>query len=329
MSQSNIDYTNMDIPSDIAPEVGIKIAQAHGFNIVTKIKHEDFCKSNLTWLLMQNPETGDFLVADMSETNMCYGGCTVIVARNHIPQVLFPLDSGIYGNQTSFDGNAKLVVCELSYHYGIFNQYKNLSDFDKCSIPWDVYPIRGMVHLPVPEFVNLNFFVQVEPKFSEDRKNKYKSYWDYWDDYLLNCFINGVLLHDTFDKHFPNSVRHYYIRWLDDFHYWDTLFDYMYVFSHDINELNYMMRIGMAYLGIENVSEYEKQFKRYVEDHIQDTQDIQDWYARKDIWLNCFDSVDFEPDLFDYYIVSLFRNEPLVLSETILDRSVEHFYRKC
>lgn len=148
-----INYKSMDIIQYTSTEVAVKIAEAWGFNTLCKIPKQGMFGEKQYFIVMFNNKTGDFLESPAAEDdNFCNGGARAIIVRNSIKRAIFNGDEGIHGNSEEFNGkSSSLHAYECHYQEGIFNQYKYADVWDINQVPFEDYPLTGMVSLPYPE----------------------------------------------------------------------------------------------------------------------------------------------------------------------------------
>lgn len=153
VSKQTADYSKMDIISGTTLDAGIKIAEAHGFELVFKqpvIKgNSDECLDEYQ-ILMINPKTLDILESHAKDDDMCYGGCRIIAASKQ----QFHYGEGPDGNSEDFKDNSGFRLYECDYRSGVFRNYGTMDRSSQDLPDFEQYPMRGLVTLPIPYVIN-------------------------------------------------------------------------------------------------------------------------------------------------------------------------------
>lgn len=148
----SVDYSKLDIKSQVDMEQGIKICEARGFNLVRKVERKrDPGESNVYSLILYNEETKDYVIADSAtEKNISYGGTSLVMHRV-IPVEERGATYGWNGSSGGHEGQEGSYY-EFTQHDGLFRCWEQSkrfvpeNDFDWLKIGFDFYGI------PIPKY---------------------------------------------------------------------------------------------------------------------------------------------------------------------------------
>lgn len=305
-----IDYSKMDIRDGVDMETGVKIAEAHGFEVMFKIPYQcmgDECAH----IVMINRNTGDMLSANAQKDSMVYGGCRIIVPRRDgVKRAIFGGDIGVHGNCEEFD-NSDWRAWECSHHEGCFAQYATVPRVSIDDIPWDKFPYRGMVSMPIPQPISEHMCWSFFNRMPDNLMFMFSSMHD--EGYTVPMFANMLLAPKTIKENVPEEFQKYYCRMLDDSAKCFAESCYLQIYSARKFVNLFRMSAVIAELEDGDIAKYKgaivneaMKIQSRIEEqarlgHRRDN-DIKD--AQE--FTKTLQGLDFRPDALDRYIVSKF-----------------------
>lgn len=160
VSAALVDYSSLDIISDVNYDTCLKIMEAHGFQLVKEFERPDVFNEQRKYLLFFNSEIGIFAYGESAcDDNVCYGGFSMTVYSDMSSR------SGLRhtGSSGSLDCWKKktgevLLYGEYTYHDGIFKEWDNVCSLCRRIKPEEQSNINmGFYGIPVPVFVKCKF----------------------------------------------------------------------------------------------------------------------------------------------------------------------------
>lgn len=302
-----IDYSKMDIRDGIDRATGIRIAKAHGFEPMFELPYNtDF--GEWVQIVMINRKTGDMLSANTTEDNMVYGGCKVIAPRREgVNRAIFSGDIGVHGNCEEFkDSQWKLWEC--GHQEGCFAQHATMPEINIDDVPWDKYPYKGMVSMPIPEPVDEHLCWSFFNNLPDNLVFLYP--YIHNEAYEVPMMANLMLAPGMIRKYVPENCIKYFCRMLDDPAKCFAESVYLGIFSSCQFVTLFKMSVVVAGLRSEEIILYKeavinvalKQLEIAKNAGRSSESDVK--YAKK--FVNDLRKLEFVPDALDLYIVSKF-----------------------
>lgn len=194
VSVSSVDYSSLDIISDVNYDTCLKIMEAHGFELVKEFERSDVFNEQRKYLLFFNSEIGIFAYgSSASDDNVCYGGFSMTVyfdgsSRSSLRHT---------GSSGSLDCWKKktgevLLYGEYTYNDGIFREWDGVCSLCRRIKPEEQSNINmGFYGIPVPVFVKCKFVRDSDIDYALIQR------YDQRDmlTYHLEAYINLVLSH--------------------------------------------------------------------------------------------------------------------------------------
>lgn len=265
VEKETIDYSSMDITSGTPKDTALKISEAHGFELQSRIGIMSGYDRNFEHILMLNTETGDILEACALDDDFCYGGCNVLAPRKgNVKRAIFRTEPGFRGNSERFENGSDYSLYDCSYQEGVFKQLAVLPENKMEDIDLTGYPIAGVVSLPVPEFLNggeLELFVH-----HTDMTMHLQD--DGW--YMVSKIINALYMRENWDEWMTEKLEPFYRCWKENFA--NAMIEYTYLGNMACNPycVEKAFQFASAFTGI-SAKDLEKPIKDYlikwVEEH--------------------------------------------------------------
>lgn len=312
VTRSVIDYASMDIfRGSCTLDVAIKIAEAHGFELISDIPRDNRFSEETHHIIMFNNKTGDFLEAVSAlEDNFTYGGARIIAARNGAVQRAYMSGvQGVQGNTQSFEHNKHwhLYVCD--YNEGMFEQYQYLPDVDITSIPWNDYPVKGMVALPYPHTVDVNCMFGITRKLPEDL-SQYIGIFHH-EEYTIPDWVNIMCAANKVKNHVKPEYHKYFDSVLSDKYKAFARAAYLTIKGADKIAEFFRMTACIVNLSNDEIEKYKQACIDYLIEDLNrfkvDGLDIE-WkkseYSGRVNKVQKLNELDFTPDALDRFVLS-------------------------
>lgn len=239
-----MDYASMDIVDGTDPELAVRIAQAHGFELVMSNSYKDKWSAGNTRYIFYNKETKDFLVATSNTKSITYGGCRILAARdNYSGSTIF---GPVKGNISHFTDKSGFIVYECDHREGpIFNMYKHLVPSSNEYDP-SCFPHTGSCSLPLLKYMSSETFFNLSRDLPDELRGTYFT----TETYFIEEIINIIMMWQNYDTVVPSELNPYYRFLKDDIV--AALYDISYFTNRKGSDLQIAMRLAAAYTGIDN-----------------------------------------------------------------------------
>ena len=266
-----IDYASMDINRATPTEEGIKIAKAHGFEMVWSddIKNAPKIQS----ILMASKDRDAFLYANAGiNDTMAYGGCSIYAITNDkgidpakLSWKQLQQNCECFGNEYQGKDNPyrNFQIRECHYDHGCFKQYEFLKQTFPArtdDIPWKAAPVNGLPYMPIPE--TLRF-----PVLFQETQNRLFSLLHADVDmirYQAEKIVNDVNFVRKILPSLPQDIKDMYIRY--DKEPCQTIAEALPYFDIDraINS------VGIAFRYLELPKDEEEAFLSEIKNHLME-----------------------------------------------------------
>lgn len=160
-SKLEVDYSSLDVVDGVDLAAAIRICEAHGFKLVTKVQRKGKFDDDLYSIVMYNPDTRDYVAASSAQqSSVCYGGVELVCHRV-IPQEARRELFCLHCSEGNIRGNEGRYFV-FTHNEGLFSNYDKLApyvpttDFDWFAIGF------GYQKIPVPKYFELPFIRDAE-----------------------------------------------------------------------------------------------------------------------------------------------------------------------
>lgn len=262
------DYSEMDITRSTGTEEGIKIAEAHGFEMV---RCEDIKNSDLTDILMISKDRSAFLHARAKkDVTIAYDGCDVMAVgcindlSNGFGFAGLNCNSEIFGDNISGENPySNYRIFECSYDKGCFVQYDKVKHrfpvkFEE--IPWEQAPVAGVACLPVPKVIKFKDIIKREEYFPIFPINNIGMVL-----YMSNSLVNMILFAREIYPNLPEDVRNVYRVYKNPY---DVVAKRVYIFT----TMETVASIGIAFQYLNLPKDEENKYLDTIKQFLLDSE---------------------------------------------------------
>lgn len=253
-----IDYSSMDIGQSTPTDLAIKILEHNGFEKMWCIPVEDAFGHTCHNLCYVHPETGDMFYAGSAKDTSCvYGGGRIIAARKPgLPVAFLDSDEGLHGNKERFD-NADWCAYECDYRNSVIQDWKkHLPPVTWQEIPWELYPTKGCVYLPIPSCINDNAFYSATNQLPECLSDYFSLF--YSESYALSRMINSLKAPELLDQLLSEEHKKFFAAVLKDKYTYFVKSNYVDILQAHM--LLDMFKLAAAYVDLpaEEIARYRE-----------------------------------------------------------------------
>lgn len=253
-----IDYSSMDIGQSTSTDLAIEILEHCGFEKVWDIPVEDAFGGPCRNLCYVHPETGDMFYAESAKDNCCvYGGGRIVAARKHgLPVVFLDSDDGLHGNRERFD-NSDWCAYECDYRNSVIQDWKkHLPPVTWQEIPWEQYPTKGSVYLPIPNCIQSNALYFATDQLPECLSDYFLLF--HQEGYALIGMINSLKAPELLEQLLSEEHKKFFTAVLKDKYSYFVKANYIGILQ--VHMLLDMFKLAAAYtdLPAEEITRYRE-----------------------------------------------------------------------